>query len=678
MASVLPGRSISVRLIVLAVLLAACSPGTGPGESPVPTQSAHELECEREAFPCSNEAVPQAIRDTTAALADEAAQRLGDTPPADVATWLDDQEGVVETWSSELGVRFRLDGGRPASAWTAPEVALASEPDPQPVVRSTGERVIDAVPVSARLSGPPRPGSTHESVVGTDPDHKRALIISPFAYVKTGAGSKVADIFSQTRGYEGGVTYLANGSRGATTVSVDTFRHLDGNGIIYVQTMGGSVCNDRDECHPVIAINEIASEAALPPGTGVELIAWRNKGVPTGTFGVALGEDFFFANYPAAIEHALIYFDVPDILDENLYTALVGGSSEWYFWDGVVSIGEASRIAIEYLGALAETGRTTHQVFDAMRPRFTVGDAHLIGIRPDVGILRVREIVALLDPNTGEPLADGGSVEVVGNLGDGEPDKIHWSVGIDGIGPPDLTSTSISVVIDGVVSDAYLPGDGEQVAEDAYRLEGELQMDRDLSEGDVVEVRAVAQLADTGLSEQTLMLKVAADELGQVWKGTFSVSTTYPNSVFPTLTGTMEFTRVASSKPDARYVRFKLTGGTLTWKIHGSSRNCDVDGGPEEYKLQPDDSSEILFDTSGESGHGIVYSAHAALSDGKVVTVKQSCANGEQPYTTHADGTFWLAPPEENWEVTGDTISGTYRTASAISTVFVWELHRVR
>jgi hypothetical protein len=344
-----------------------------------------------------------------------------------------------------------------------------------------------------------------------------------------------------------------------------------------------------------------------------------------------------------------------------------------------VPVADASRVAIAYLSTLAETGRTTWDVYDAMRPDFTIGGVEMYATNPAYGgTLRLREIVYLLDPETGEPLTSSSRPRIVGILGDGEPDKIAWSIGVDGIGPDDLDTASVSIAIDGVASDAYLPTDGEQLTEDTYRIEGKLQLPRDLHEGDSLQVDAVAQLAEGGVSRQTLNLTVAADDVGSVWEGEVTARTTGKDSVYPDLDATVTFTRVESSNPSPKYVRFSLTGGTFSWNLHGSDAHCRIDGGPVVVELEPDEYSEIIFDLTGEAGRGITYSGSASLESGPEISVAQSCDNGDYPYATRADGTFWLAPPSEGRELTGDTMSGTYSTGGQIPTVFDWTLHRVK
>lgn len=697
-------RSTAVlRLGMVLLLLGACTPATASTTQSAPAGQVdassrpetppRELECERDGYPCDNTGVAAPVRERTVALADEAATRLAKASPADVGNWLAGEDGVANVWTGSRGVRFRLDGGRPAWAWMDPadELSASAAIDLSRIDLPSNPGITSASLASSTRGRDAERGTSVEPevvippgiaprVVGTDPDSKLGLFIAPYAYRwPTSTAAELADIFSQTRGYEGGVRYLANTSPGGTTVSVDTFKQLAGYGVVYLQTQGGRACNAAGDCHPVVMATDIASPDDLGNEIGVELITWRQTGTATGTYGVGLTEDFFFNNYRDPLENAVIYFDVPDIEDENLWAALTAPTSEWYYWNGNVTVAEARPIALAFLGTLAETGRTTSDVYHGMVTQFTVGSSKLVGVKPAAGgATRVREIVYLLDPESGEPLTPDSHVQVLGNLGDGEPDRVAWSVGIDGIGEPDLLATTVNVSIDGILADPFLPGDGTKLNDDTYRLEGELQLTRDLEEGDTVEFLAVAQLADLGLSQQKVTLSVAADEVGTVWEGVVTATSHGPNMVLPTFHATATFTRVPSSNPDPKVVRFSLTSGSFTWSIHGSTEHCDITGGPVSVPLPEDEYSEIIFDVSGASGRGITYSADASLESGPAVDVSQSCDNGDEPYATRAEGTFWLAPMKKGFDLNGDTIAGTYTTGGQVSTTFEWSFHRVK
>jgi len=269
-----------------------------PSESPIASQTtggtAEVLDCVVADYPCTWAEVPEGVLVRSRELALSAhGQHSSGGSYLTSGEWLREQEGVAEVLADESGVRFRLERGRP--------VWLLDRPD-------VGSDVSGLAYVMARRVAPPRgsrPGrvvdsrqergrearSGFDAVVGNEEPEKHATVLAPFAWHPGMDASSIAELLDGTRGYEGGVSYLANWAPDESTVSFASFADLPGEDVVYIKSYGGQVCPDGEACHATIAVQELDdadfhlddAEAAI-----LDIIVW-----PDGSESLSVEADFF-------------------------------------------------------------------------------------------------------------------------------------------------------------------------------------------------------------------------------------------------------------------------------------------------------------------------------------------------------------------------------------------------
>ena len=675
-------RPAFTRSLVLAIFtVAACAPAPAPagtGDTASPVASAAILDCTQDGYPCAIADVEPAVWQRSAELGAEAARQLGaGTSPADIAKWLADQGGIAVVEHDDHGLRFRVEGGR--FVWVADE----------PEAGATG--ATDEAPAAGRLSGQ-APGSfmtdrsaifasVLHSIVGNGEETKSATVIAPMAYRNPSLGaSEIATILGQTRGYEGRVSYAEQATRDAGK-AFPAFSSLDGHDVVFIRSFGGSVCASlQDEapipCHGWIAISEmLGDDLRVPPEQrgAYELVFFKAGGFPY----LAAGPDFFRTRYPGGLQDALIVLDVADIDDPALIGAIKGGSSELFGWDGP-RLSENSAPAMEtFIGDLSHTGRTAKVVYAEHELELKSDGASLFRVPPgDGGSLRIRDILSIRHPEAKDPLATGDEVNVTGNLGDGQPDTVHFVIDIDGITEAEASRTMVLVRIDGIDAEALIPANGGEVLdESSWRLEGDVELP-DLTEGHDLDILAKALLPEGGVTEQEVVVKVV-QELGSEYLGEFTaVSESLLPGVTTRVSATVTFVREPSELGDTK-IKFAPSAGEFHWEYGGTSGNCTYQADPVTLSIDPDD-GELRFNLTRKAEGIITYWGDAHVADGPEVKLSIDCKDSDTVTTTRAQGTYFLAPQDEGFLFEGGTITGRWKRDSAIGTVYSWTFTRVR
>ena len=663
------------RIALVAMLLAACSPSlAGPGGSAAPDASsrppAPPLACEAAGYPCASSAVPPETRARSDELADAGTEAVaGGLSVSEAAARLEAESGVVEVEHDEDAIRFRLDGGRPTWILTsregAPETAVAAP--------------------RAGLVGPDRtfdgPRIPPSRVVGTDPEAKSAIVLDFYNWFRQGSAGSVAEILGRTRGYEARVNYQLNISREDRTVSWDALMGLAGYDVVYIDSIGGQVCTDT--CKAMISIHDVGpDETDAPDIVGVEAAA--------SAFGKSygIGADFFLHHYGGAgIEDALVVLDVQDIGDENLRLAIAGESSTYMSWaGGLVPEDWRAEKMVKLMDTFATTGRdpvTVTQVIGLNEFVYAPTGAHLTGWTREKGnAARVREIVWLRDPDTGESLAETGEIRILGTPGDGEPDTVPFLVDVDGMTDEQAAAANLNVMIDNTQAEPLLVSSGRQQSDHMWQLGGQYQLPWDVPKGKKLRISAYVQLPEGGLSSQTLELPVSETklpELGNVWEGTAASveETLWPGVTFHR-TAHVQFTRDPSNSPNATSVSFYMSGGEMTWEIKGASKECTPTVAPVTVPLIADEYSYLMFDVD-EENRSVTYWGQADV-DGPSVEVTMTCIDGRTfKYGTRAEGTFFSIPSTEQHAFGGgSTLTGEYVFPAKIPTTYTWELTKVK
>lgn len=664
-----------VSALVLIAALTACgsdSPGTGPDDDPVPdpdpVDSEPTLECGLPDYPCAWSGVPSAIVERTLALRDEAVVRLdGGADPAEVEQWLEGLDDVAEAQSHAVALRYRVVGGR--GVWIYLDGALQSGPNPD----ASGRR---------GLAAGTAPPARH--VVGDVPE-KRALVLSPqlweFGEEWTDA-TEVAAILAATRGYDGRVDLRANAEETSTDVGPEAFRDWDQYDVIHYNGHGLRVCDlsgcratlflglldnflpgDASETAKILQLDEMGYELAL--------------GKRSGSKYVLIGADFFREHYPGGLDETLVFLNScqtvgPAAVDLALAlagttSAVLGWSDSVYaddgmaaslaLWDYLSDQGYPARVALEKIGDL-RTGAATHSG-DGTPPVLT-----LIG-RPDGDDLHIREVVTVLNPDTGDDLDDSPSVRIVGDAGDGQPDQAPFRVRVEGILDDYAGSMDVFVTVDGVDADPIRLSNGTKDDRDAWIVDGVVQLPYDLTDDRSVVVRARVALHSGGEStdESTAVLTGRTPIMGYEWElvGSHRTYWTGPIPHTPYHASsvlTLEF--APGQDPDEPNPEYVLTGGTVTWDYSHTYYSCVFSSPAVTFEVTPEIAvnSSLVFDTSVQPAR---YSGWVRTF-GPMIEITESC--GESTGTRlHRAYNVWVeldASEAKPVSADGTTITGTH------------------
>lgn len=690
--------SLPAGLLAIVLVLAGCgeppsasSPASRAGsdgavQAASNSESQDARDCDVEAYPCSLADVEPATFERSRALGQEAAARIGGgTSFADTAAWLESLDDMAAVESDDHGLRFRLNGGRfvwvlpdgPTQAATAFGSSIRSRDwsnprlDGRPTAHYAPRQTDDAT-VGRGIGS----GGAFSSVVGGGAPDKTALVLAPYAWASNvGGAGDLSEILSQTRGYEGGVTYLQNATTHDVDVTPHTYTLLAGYDVVYVRTLGGRICPDPPSCHSVISAADFDDpDLHLTPEEDavMDIIVWPDK---TESYG--LTADFFRTHYPGFIQDTILLFDIPG-MRLDLAEAIKGTTSEFYYWEGEPEPGAGRSLINTYVGALAESGRSPDYVYHDMVGSMTI-DGATFRSAPARPPLRIREVVTLRDASSAEPLVAGQAIAIDGEVDDGEPDRVHLLVDVEGVDPGDEAFTRLVLTVGDAETLAF--NVGEELANvDAYtwRLEAEVEVP-DVTLGEELDVTAYAELAEGGASRQELSVTVADEptpEVGRVWQGTVTATSTGNSGPVVTKIAEVTLTRDPDQKPDARLPRFMLASGTLRWSASGDTVNgCAFLAPVVDVDLQPDTEFPVLtFSLPDDPGDPITYSATGSLEGGPMVDVEVSCPGGigSVSYQERVGGSWWEVPRDGAFQLTGDTITGT-----SFDGKYRWSLRRV-
>jgi hypothetical protein len=654
----------------------------------LPTPTA--LECEVEGYPCSLADVPLEILERSDVLADEVLAMLGrGASSADAAAWLDEQQGMAEVEWDELAMRFRLDGGR--GIWILRRGAL-------------GTRSV-AGPASARTPPVRPPGPVFDHVVGEGED-KKALVLSPFLWEfgDSDEGPVLAQILDGTRGYASGVTFQANTSATATDVSVADFKGWQGYDVVHLSTHGTRIC-DEERCRAMILVSPL--ESALPEGpgskaekvrsltdTGLGVAKVETTNEEVGIDYLLLAADFFRSEYPSGLDDALIFFSACESFGSqatDLADALRGSTSVFLGWDEAVNTGDALVAAVTLYHELSDRGYPVEVAYDNLGALQTDqnGARLVLGKRQAGGDLRIRDVVYLLHPETGQILAPADDIAIVGTQQDGEPDAAPYRVRVDGVQPEFAAQTMLHVSVDGVVVDPQPLSAGERNDEDQWELTGVVTLPYDLEAQMKVPFRAWVDLNSGGQSDHETSATLTGagpitcdappatlsggdPVMGLVWVLVVEYShlSRYEGSVPRTASAHLILCFEEGQDVDELKPTYVVTAGTVTYDHSQTDRFCEVKADPITFDVTRDDapSSDLTFDTTVTP---VEYSAFIHTS-GPEFVASYACRAGTGPdapegyqepvdLTRVADILWFTVFSDEHRTVSADgtTISGS-------------------
>ena len=631
------------------------------------------LECEVRDYPCSLSEVPLAVLERGDALGDEALAMLeaGGTT-ADAAAFLESQAEVAEVEWDDAVIWFRPTDGM--GLWLLREAAFPPE--------VTDSRIVGPAPSRPRRDGILSRAPAMD-IVGPESEEKRALVLSPFHWHVPDIEDtpQVAAILAGTRGYEGRVTHLSNQEETSTTVGLEHFMHWDEYDVVHVSTHGARVCSGGS-CRGSLVAGLLV--AVLPPGPGSKaekLKSLETQGVSyakserTGREYLVLSADFFRYHYPGGLDDALVYLNscesfgpqATDVVD-----AIRGESSVVFGWSETVRVVDATAAAVAMYQALAKgypAEVALEEIGDLAVGNPTEGSPSpelRESPRGDGGDLRIREVIRLLHPVTGEELTAADVVQIEGTVGDGEPDAVPWLVQVDGVKPELAGGMTVRVLVAGAQSDPVPLEEGQANDEDQWTLSGHVLLDFDVTEDTPVTFGARAELHEGGVSEHETGATLAGEEplMGRVWELEAASTTGWPGIPYTSWTASTRLTlQFAPGQPGTEpHPRYIVTGGTVTYDYNHTYYDCTYSAPVLTFDVTPGISqdSELRFDTTTQPVRysGVIY------TQGPEFEVTESCGGGDPSTRTQRAANTWvLVQQGEPEPVSGDrrSITGTYR-----------------
>lgn len=561
------------RAVFRAVLAAAVAACDDTIEEPGPA-----LDCEHDGVPCTLSDAPLEVLERGEVLGHEVRAMLeAGASTAEATAWLEDQSDVTEVLADDLALVFRIDRGRPV--WVLRRAALAH----QAGKASAAQNASGAS--RAAQSRAPQTARASRVVVGTEPDSKRALVLSPFKheFAQYDEGQAVAQILEGTRGYEGNVTYLENATATRTNVGISQFMGWENYDVIHISTHGSTTC-DGTRCETIIQTGDSY-------GTAEELREITVEGINTIMIEgserswLGVGADFFTSQYPGGLENTIVFFNACESFYNHeisqLADAVRGDESVFLGWTDAVLSDHAKQVAIRFYEALSDDGLTVTSARASLGSLLSLtydsdskGDTIITSLaltgRQAGGDLRARDVVWIRDPATGAPLSAGGEVSIVGTPEDGEPDAVPYRIRVDGVDPnDDADSFIVNVSIDGVTAAPVSLADGQQTDTYTWEIDGEVQLGFDVIEGQEVTLRAEVELPDQGTSEDEVPITLVGERLVLLFHSvirTESVATVGTTTGIVTLTGIVEGTveLAAGREAPLHYVSFEWESGSLS------------------------------------------------------------------------------------------------------------------
>ena len=539
------------------------------------------LECEREGYACTWEEVDGDAAAASFALGAELDELVRDGwDPDGIAAALEARDDVADARIGATAAWFRLDGGRPV--WVLGDDALVADTaaaargataagDASTATTATAAVAPAATPTAgpataaATPAGTATPASTPRdpaprAVVGTDHASKSALVLS--AYEWDGlhwAADEAAALLEGTRGYEGGVTHLANAQRGDQTVSPEQFRGWEAYDVVYVATHGAQLCDEGgcqtilglgipgvdtdDPDHPdAVAMLEDAGYADTP---GVGIAFERGHAV------VAIEGDWLASTYAGGLDDTLVFVQAcSSARAGDLTTGLVGSDSVFFGWSDTAFASDAGPAAERLFTELTERGITSSDAFAELEadglhvsqgdheregdflPGDTIyrwEDGELQRQEPDPDTvevdavlehhvggddLRIREVVELQHPETSSPLADGETV-TLGADEDGAP-TLPVRIQVDGVLPGEEADFEVDLTVNGIgIPEPWTLADAsaELVDDETYVITDDVTLPGDVAQAETLDLVATAALPEGGESIDDAEVEPAQLEL---------------------------------------------------------------------------------------------------------------------------------------------------------------------
>jgi hypothetical protein len=392
-----------------------------------------------------------------------------------------------------------------------------------------------------------------------------------------------------------------------------------------------------------------------------------------------LNADFFRSRYESGLDNTLVFLNTcqsfgPQATD--LVDAIRGSTSVVFGWTERVYVKDATAAAVALYDVLSDGGYPAKVALDKIG-ELRVGDPVSDQPSPELrlsgrgagGDLRIREVVTLLNPNSGEVLSAADLVPIQGTQGDQVPDAAPFLVRVEGVKPELAAGMMVHVSIDGVEADPVSLAGGEVNEEDRWTVSGVVPLSYDLTEATPVTIRAWVNLPDGGESQHQTGATLTGEEpiMGTVWEMEAVQTTGWPGIPYTPTTATARLTlRFAPGQsPTEPHPRYIITGGTVTYDYNHTYYDCTYSAPVLTFEVTEEVSgeSELRFDTTVNP---VRYSG-LIVTRGPEFEVFESCGEGGSTRTHRATNVWLLIEPGAARAVSGDrwSIVDTYRNENA-------------
>ncbi len=620
------------------------------------------LDCEKTGIPCALSDVTLAVLERSDEIADNVANLVNDGMSlTDALDWILEQVDVVGAQADDTALRFRVDGGRDVWILTQEALAPANSELTQPVT----------------LASPQAKGTRPaKGVVGQDPAMKKALSIAPFKYEfgfnDDAAG--VASILSGTRGYSGNVVLVENQTKTSATVGIANFKGWGDFDVIHVSSHGATICDVSEQCSTVVYTGDTY-------GNALELLTLTELGVSTARIVgedrrlFAVGADFFKANYPEGLKDSLVFINACQTLgigDNDVVAALLGDETAYMGWSQTVQSHFAKAAAVAFYSNASVHGSTATEAWSTLGPlqinsytnkKGKAIRAELLVETDNENDVRIREVISLLDPDSGSLLTDGAEIGVIGTIGDGENDSIQYRIQIDGVADGQADLYVVHFAVDGLDAPLMTAAEGEAISETSWVLTGELPLGQDAQVGQMLAFESWVELPEGGISEHAATPVIRGPGV-EAWEGQ---ATGFTVGILTELQwGGTATVRFELKSENNGIKRFEIVGGSMQWSISGTvhppSGPCSFQFGPIEVPVVPFTGNRLSVDTKTTPA---TYSGFGQTEGGEIRVAEECGELGA--YSTRPRLIWFNTDGAENLTVSpdGNTITGSNSSSTS-------------
>ena len=221
------------------------------------------------------------------------------------------------------------------------------------------------------------------------------------------------------------------------------------------------------------------------------------------------------------------------------------------------------------------------------------------------GDLRIRDVIYLLDPGSGQILTGSDLVAIQGTENDGTPDAAPFLVRVDGVEQQLAAGMMVHVSIDGVETGPMALGSGQRNEKDQWTVSGVLPLSYDLKHETPVHLRAWVNLHDEGQSEHESDATLIGSEpiMGTEWRldavQTFGYTSDVPATSHSS-TGHLTLTFAPGQSAAEPHPRYVVTGGSVTYGWTHSYYDCTFTAAPITFEVTPEVSGDsfLTFNTT--------------------------------------------------------------------------------